>query len=57
MKIPNEVKAYLAKIGAKGGKAATKAKTEAARTNGSAPVKPGSKPRGRPKKPKPTGKK
>ena len=43
---------YLAEIGAKGGRAKTEAKAAASKANGAAPVKPGSRPRGGPKKPR-----
>jgi len=36
--------------GRKGGKSTSKAKSDAARNNGKAPVKEGSRPRGRPRK-------
>jgi hypothetical protein len=43
------VRDFLAAIGRKGGLAKTDAKRAASVVNGAAPVKPGSKPRGRPK--------
>lgn len=57
----NNIKQYLASIGAKGGKASRRAITpeqqakmqearKASKANGAAPVKAGSRPRGRPRK-------
>jgi len=56
VRLPKEVREAFARqgsIGGKiGGKATTPAKVKAARKNGAAPVKEGSKPRGRPRKEK-----
>lgn len=49
MKMPKALSQYLAAIGAKGGKARTKAKRAASRANGAKPCAPGKK-RGRPPK-------
>jgi len=51
MRISKEVKEFLSKIGEIGGSSASDAKKAAAAENGKRPVKPGSKPRGRPKGP------
>jgi hypothetical protein len=41
-------------LGTLGGKAKSPAKAQASKANGAAPVKPGNRPRGRPKKSKPS---
>lgn len=47
----NHDPAYLAEIGSRGGRRTTARKALTARTNGAKPVRPGSRPRGQPKKP------
>jgi hypothetical protein len=49
--MPKSVSQYLAAIGAKGGKAKSRAKAKASRANGAKPCAPGKK-RGRPRSPK-----
>jgi len=48
MKINEQIRGYFAKIGAKGGKATSQAKAQAAREN----AKKGGWPKGKPRKPK-----
>jgi hypothetical protein len=48
--VPAMVSAYLSIIGRRGGSVCTKSKGVRSAENGRAPVKPGSRPRGRPKK-------